>query len=356
MGPRQSAHDLIGDAHGAVVAVLGVGLHGLVGAHPDGVDVDAGPDHIHGIADPDPKWDPGQDGWYNAPPPSGVGDARWTANSLPDPATFPNGWYWLGEPSAADYTIGITPAAQRWAPDASTPSAPAWRSIFPYKPSVWPHVHYGPGGQVLTISRGVRFNLQFVEHMWMDWGKAMPQPFTWVFVAVVMDFPTPTYAHTLLDMGRDPREVGFPALTDTQAMTGDYAINDGEGYRNELLISRDHMSMTSEDAPPAGRILHAGFAAITRPRMFFGVFDSNTSLVGNYSRDGKWATRGAIGNTPGYQHRFNVMGRRKDHISSAYASHLVVFEARYWASALSVDQLNEQYDQLSSTWKFGEYA
>lgn len=315
-----------------------------------------GPTHIHAIADPDPKWDPAHDGWYNPPPPSGAGDARWTANSLPDPAAFRGGMYWLGEPSAADNTIGITAAAQQWNPDGSTPSAPPWRSIYPFKPSVWNHVHYGEGGRILTISRGVRFNLQFVEHMWLDFGADHHQPFTWAMVGIVMDFPYPSYTHTLLDMGRDPRAVGFPSISDTQAEVNDYVINDGGSYRNLLAVNRSQMLMATDNAPGAGHVLRTPFNPAPKPRMFFGVYNGDHSLVGNYSRDaGKLRTAGKLANTGAQHHRFYVMGRQKGRISQDAASHLVVFEIRYWSRALTAAELDEQYGQLSSTWKFGEY-
>jgi hypothetical protein len=311
-----------------------------------------GPGHIHAIPDPDPVWNPATSGWYYPPPSSGAGDARWTVNDLPDPSAYNQGYYWLGEPSSQDGTIGINPAARQWAPNGSTPSAPSWRSIYPYKPSVRQHVYYGPGGNMVTIDKGVRFNLHFIEHMWMDWGRAMPQPFTWVMVGIIMDYPTPGYSHTLLDSGRDPRAVGYPALNEYN-VPYDSVIRDNLNYRNLLATDPRVMWQASELNPTAGHRVGTPFNSVAKPRMFFGIFNGDSSWVGNYSPDGNHITKGRL--ATGKEHRFYTMGRQYGHIGINYASHLVVFEMRFWHHALTEANLAEQYGQLASTWKFTQY-
>jgi hypothetical protein len=50
-----------------------------------------------------------------------------------------------------------------------------------------------------------------------------------------------------------------------------------------------------------------------------------------------------------------VLGRKGGILARNWASHLVVFEMRCWFSALVEQQLDDQYDQLSSTYQFGNY-
>lgn len=314
-----------------------------------------GPAHIHAIADPDPKWNPATSGWYYPPPSSGAGDARWTVYDLPDPAGFNAGYYWLGDPSSADGTAGIPAACRQWAPNGSTPHAPSWRSIYPYKPSVREHVYYGAGGNQVTITRGVRFNLHFVEHMWMDIGASFPQPFTWVIVGIIMDMPTPGYTHTILDSGRDPRAVGYPYINEYN-VPYDSRINDNLNYRSMLAVDRNNMFMGTELVPSAGHRITVPFNSTAKPRMFFGVFNGANSYVGNYAPDsGRLIMKGKLANESYFQHRFFTLGRQNSYIGINHASHLVVFEMRLWHHALSGAQLEEQYGQLSSTWKFNQY-
>lgn len=307
--------------------------------------------HIHAIADPDPKWNPATSGWYDPKvvPSAGVGDGRWTVNSLPDPGS---GYYWLGEPSSSDGTVGITAGARQWGADPSTPGAPSWRSIFPYKPSVRNHVYYGSRGNVVTITKGVRFNLHFAEHMWMDFGHAVRMPFTWVMVGIIMDFPTAGYQHYLLDSGRDPRSVGYPSISDAD-VPYESRINDGLDYRNMMSIGINSQTIGSELSPGAGHRVSAPFNMVARPRMFFGVFNGANSYVGNYSNDGKHVSKGKL--ATGKDHRFYTLGRQHGYIGINHASHLVVFEMRVWHHALSLAELDSQYGQLASTWKFNQY-
>lgn len=309
-----------------------------------------GPDHIHAIPDPDPIWDPATSGWFIQPPASGVGDSWWSVDSLPDPAGFPNQFYWLGDPSSLDGTIGIAAACQQWAPSAPS-GGPSWRSIYPYKPSVRQHVYYGSDGSIQTVTKGVRFNIQFIEHMWADFGSLEGDPFTWVIVGIIMDFPSSGYVHSILDVGRNPISGGAPVLNENQ-LQGSHALAEDiqSPYRPGISVSateqRNWANWTHSQS------LITPFNHTTRPKMWFGVWNRGASKAGSYSTAGKYLKGGTL---PAVGTRYALLGRQAGVLSRNNASHVVLFEMRYWRSALTEQQLDEQYHQLSSTWKFGAY-
>jgi hypothetical protein len=229
--------------------------------------LDTPPDHIHSIADPDPVWNPATSGWYYPPPSSGVGDCRWTVQTLPDPSPYPGQYYWLGDPSSSDGTSGIEAGARQWAPDASTPGAPQWHSKFPYKPSVRAHVSYGPSGNLVTQSKGVRFNLQYIEHMWAAFSSLRSAPFTWVIVGIIMDFPTNGYTHTILDVGGDPNSYGAPGLG-VADLGIDHGLTDlGLDSPHRTLLQVNLNSQTQEANLSGSQAIVTPFNYAARPKM-----------------------------------------------------------------------------------------
>jgi hypothetical protein len=314
---------------------------------------DVPPDHIHSIADPDPIWNPETSGWYIQPPASGVGDARWTVQTLPDPSPYSGQYYWLGDPSSEDGTSGIEAGARQWAPDLSTPGAPSWRSKFPYKPSVRAHVNYGAGGNILTITKGVRFNLQYIEHMWADWGADKNAPFSWVIVGIIMDFPSAGYEHTIMDVGGDPNAYGGSGANINNLGT-DHGLTDlGVDTPSRAFIGVNANSQRQAGGLANGETIVSPFNYATRPKMWFGVWNGDASLSGSYSTAGQYLQAGAM---PALHQRHMVIGRRGGILSRNAASHIVIFEMRCWFSALVEEQLDDQYAQLSSTWQFGSYG
>lgn len=326
-----------------------------VSAHVVEIDSDVtliqGPTHIHAIPDPNPIWDPRTSGWFH-PPPNNFG-GRWTVDDLPDPSHYAQGWYWLGDPTAADGTAGIQPRAHQWAPNGSTPHAPSWHSHFPFKPSVRSHDSYLPGGSVVHHPRGVHFNSHFIEHMWADFGSAHRQPFTWVMAAIIVNYPSTHYTHHLLDAGRNPDSVGFPRISAEQC-NQTRAINDGLAYRTVLAVSPSVQSLSASQGttPPTVR---SRANAAQRPKMFFGVYNGVSSLTGAYDTGARYRQAGHISNSTLQQHRYYVLGRGRGVIGQNFASHILVFEIRYWRAALSTAQLDAEYAQLSSTYQFDRY-
>jgi hypothetical protein len=316
-----------------------------------------GPSDIHAIPDPNPIWNPDTGGWTYPPPAvsatpdtSGAGDVRWTVDSLPDPAGFPNGWYWLGDPTSQDGTANIAAACRQW-PPAVAGTGPTWNSFFPYKPSVNSHDSSIVGERIVHHPKGVHFNSAYVEHMWADFGGTQSQPFTFIVVATIMSDRSDGYRHRILDAGRNPDDVGFPRIPASPITNR--RIADNLSYRTLLSSSTDITQMTTKTG---GKLLQHRIAPGHHPRMFAGVFNGSSSEL--YVRDpfGTYVAVGAVDpNTGTTPHRFLVIGRENGWIGQGHASNLLVFEIRYWHHALTRVDLEAQYKQLSTTHQFDAY-
>lgn len=300
--------------------------------------------HIHWMPKPDPTDDPGGSSGRR------IWTSRWSVRSLPNPGDYGANFYWLGEPSSADGTANIQAGARQWAADSD--SGPAWQSMFPFKPSVVTLNHYLEGGVVVNHPKGVNLNSHFIEHMWMDWGGAHKQPFTWVIAACVTNWNA-GQRHYLLDSGRDPDKVGFPRLSSYDVNTP-RTIKDPEDYRTSLMIERSQVLMKTRPTP--GGLIRERTNAAMHPRMYVGVFNGSDSHVGVYGPHMERLRRGAVSTGPAFRHRYYVLGRANGLMSQRHAGSLLVFEIRYFNRALDSSELKEQYHQIAPTYNFHKYV
>ncbi len=308
-----------------------------------------GPGHIR-AEKAAPVWD--GSGYVNPPPPTRKPwAARWVVDDLPDPG---DGFYWLGDPSDADGTRNIGKAKRAWNPHDSTRGAPAWHSRYPFKPSVRAANHYLPGGRVVHHPKGVHFNPQYIEHMYMNWGSARPQPFTWVMAGMIVGWPGRHYRHYLLDAGGGPGSDRFPRLG-ADDLGRDRPVPDGLDYRTLLAMDDDHMIMTTKNRDKGQRILRARAYGSFAPRMFFGVFNGSKSVVGHFSPNGRHIRNGRVENSSKHYHRYYVLGRQQGIMSQDHASNMLLFEIRFWHFALDRQELDDQYQHLASTYHFNAY-
>lgn len=315
-----------------------------------------GPDHIHAIPDPNPVWDPRTSGWTFPPPlvtdgPHGAGELRWSVDTLPDPGGYSGGWYWLGS-DVGDVSghVGIN---QGWHTSPGSVGDVVWDSFYPFRPSVNSYDGYIPGERTIHHARGVHFNSHFIEHMWADFGAAQLQPFTWIVVATIMSDRFTGYTHHILDAGRDPDDVGFPHLSAADCSV-ERRINDGLGYRTALSAIGPTTGVLTRSGSPYLASLGSGGH---HPKMFVGIYDGADSKVGAYDPFSKVKSTGAVNGDAGVteSHRFPVLGRETDWISQNHSSNMMVFEIRYWHQALTDEDLDAQYAQLSSTHQFDSY-
>jgi hypothetical protein len=169
---------------------------------------------------------------------------------------------------------------------------------------------------------------------------------------MIAGYPERDYLHYILDAGRNPDRVGFPRLS-ADAVYADHTINDGLDYRSLIAYGHHGQYLTARNNMWTNRTVRARTVANYAPRMFFGVFDGSKSRVGAFQSRGLHVKSGAIDH--GAPHRYYVLGRSQGVIGQRHASHLLIFEIRFWRKALSQDQLEANFDQVSSTWQFHKY-
>jgi hypothetical protein len=271
---------------------------------------------------------------------------------IPDPDPV------LGNPSpggvAATYTWTVRDFdtyslpfnLKAWKPRGGT--GPQWKSSTAFAPEVKAVVHYGSNGRYHTYTRGVHFDADQVQHMWMDWGSNLSQPFTVLVCGILHHYPYRTYGHYVLDAGKPTSS----SLADGE----DHQINDGLGYRSLMLYQRASAILATHDgydAVRSGKHVISRNNLVARPKVMFGVFNGANSRIGAYDIKDKFTTKGAIDTKT---HRYFVMGRRTDRISDNLGAHMTVFEIRMFTSALSLTQIRAHYGQLAATWKFNKYS
>jgi hypothetical protein len=312
---------------------------------PSTVTVLEGAKHIHAIADPNPVWNPATSGWTHLPKTHWA--ARWSVNDLPDPSAYSAGYYWLGDPSGYDGTSNIQSGARQWNAEAST-SAPPWRSHYPFKPSVTVVNHYLQGGGIVHHPKGVNFNSHFIEHMWTDLLADRQQPFSWVIAGTIASWPTPKYVHTILDSGVSPASKGID-LSAADCNTPRY-INETDSFRTRMAVARDELYIGAGYGTAS--TMRANVPTPSTPCMFFGIYAGANSYCGVYRPGSTVSRKGHIGSTGA---KNLILGRAQGWLAQSKASHLLLFELRFFSVALSTTQLEDQYDQLSSTHQFDAY-
>jgi len=285
------------------------------------IALSVGPGGIEMIPDPDPVVNPVN------PYPGGVTPAYvWTVKDLTPPRS-------------SSYHLGL------WKPHGGT--GPQWKSTTEYAPRVIKTVLYGANDQYHTYSAGVHFDATEVQHMWMDYGSNLAQPFTVVITAIIHYYPTRTYGHYLLDAGK-PTPGGL-------ADGLDHTISEGMSYRSLMLYQYKTAVLathTGKDAVKNGNHVLARSDFAPRPKMFFGIFNGSASYIGAWDLRNRHIKRGTVDN---HTHRYFLMGRRQNHVSDNLGAHMTVFEVRFYTQALGTVALNATFNQLAATWKFNKY-
>ncbi len=280
-----------------------------------------GPGQIEMIPDPDPIMT------VTNPHPGGVAPAyAWTVKDLTPPGSVP-------------YHLGA------WKPHGGT--GPQWKSTGEYSPRVVRTVLYGANDQFHTYTAGVHFDATEVQHMWMDYGTSLSQPFTVVITAIIHYYPTRTYGHYLLDAGK--------ATPAGMADGLDHTFSEGMSYRSLMLYQYRTAVMathTGADAVKNGKHVITRSDFVARPKMFFGIFNGTSSYIGAWDLRNRHIKKGSV---DVHTHRYFLMGRRQNHVSDNLGAHMTVFEVRFYTQALGTTALNATFNQLAATWKFNKY-
>lgn len=254
-------------------------------------------------------------------------------------------WVWR----AAD--LSLTSDLSKW-PEHD--GGPSWYSKGRYRPEVRNHTVFGKNGKYHTHSRTVYFNYRDCAHMWIDLGKNFSKDFTWVFCGIILDYPTARYGHYILDKGYNT-----PAVSPLPKTEAGAKILGDSGYRAAMLYQRNSSlqgSHTGNDLAKNGKHIRIQNNYNPSPRMMYSIWNNgasdNRGSLGTYGRRYKKAKGGTIDSKT--MRRF-VTGRRFNKVSTALASHMVLFEIRFFPRALSASELHRQYTNMASRYKFDKY-
>lgn len=264
---------------------------------------------------------------------------------LPDPPPLPPKKPSLPDPVQYRWLSKDQPLNDQWI--ESWPAhggGPAWKSLFPFRPKLKAHIHYGAKGKKYTHSNAVFFNPAYVEHMWLDMGHALVQPYTWIFAVIILGYPAGDYRQYLLDAGKAQK-----TSTISKVRKG-YNVNDGLSYRNTLIADRKQLIVGTSNSGPVTRAPHT---YAPRPRVFAGVYDGDSSYSAVMDEKSAKIVKGRVSST---KPRYFVSGRKQNRIDTDDAAHFMIFEIRLIENAaLTPAELRKHYKQLASTYKFNSY-
>lgn len=255
------------------------------------------------------------------------------------------GWVWY----ASD--LNKTTKLTKWKEHSGGPS---WVSKNGYEPTVTDRIFFGKDGKYRTQSRVVYFDYRNVEHMWIDLGKTFKGDFTWIFCGIILNYPTARYGHYILDYGYNTPKVSPLPGTEASAK-----ILGGGPYRAAMLYQRNSTlqgSHTGNDLAASGKHVRIPNNYHPSPRMMFSIWNNgsgdNKGTIGTMGRRYRQMKRGTIDNK---SFRRFVTGRRYNKVSKALASHMVLFEIRFFPRALTLTELERQYRNMASRYKFDRY-
>jgi hypothetical protein len=256
-------------------------------------------------------------------------------------------WVWY----ASD--LAVTGSLSKWREHSG---GPAWISKNGYQPEVRNHVVFGKKGKYHTQSKVVYFDYRHCEHMWIDLGKNFSKDFTWIFCGIILNYPTARYGHYILDHGYNTPKVNPLPRTESAAKI----LGDGS-YRAAMLYQRNSSlqgSHIGNDLAKSGKHIRIQNNYHPSPRMMYSIWNKengaydNRGSLGTYGRRFKKTKGGTIDHKT---FRRFVTGRRFNKVSTALASHMVLFEIRFFPRALNATELQRQYTNLASRYKFDKY-
>lgn len=278
-----------------------------------------GPGHIRHRADPDPADPDNDDPWGKLVEPT----YYWTMRDLAPPEDE-NG-----------YSMNEWPEHD---------GGPSWFSEWDYRPTVAGRNAYGKKSSVHTWTTAVHFNPSTADHMWTDLGY-QAQPFTWIFAGIINSYPTRTYGHYILDAGKEPPY--------HWAARDDHYYNEGLPHRTLMLYQRSSALLFTDMVVEGGQYVRVPHNYVPRPRVMYGVFASDHSLVGWRDPAQHMYKYGKVSDKAG---RYFISGRRNNNVSDNLASHITLFEIRFFSQKLTLEEIGRHYKQLAGTYKFSMYG
>ena len=267
-----------------------------------------GPTRIRVISDPDPDIEPVPVAFTY----------RWVASDLALTGDFMNSW----------------PARS---------GGPSWNSVFPYRPKLRAHQHYGAGPRRHTYSNMVFFNPDFAEHMWLDLGVTIPQPYSWVFIGIILSNPNARYQHWLLDAGK---------ATPVFAIGTDNAVDDKLSTRSALVVDRKSALISTSTKIERSPYVRSRHDYAPRPKMFAGVYNGASSYVAAMDNHSRQIAKGKVAPA---SIRYLLTGRPQSRVSEQVSADMALLEIRLYSRALTKEQLAVIYTQQAATYRFNNY-
>ncbi len=223
---------------------------------------------------------------------------------------------------------------------------PKWRSAGAYRPNVRKRrFRQRQGKGYVTWDKSVYFDYDDINHMWIDLGSALPQPYSVIMMGMIHSYPSATYGHYLLDAGK---------ASPQKDVNKDWSIPDGNlSYRSAMLFQQSSALIGTHTLNDLTYGKHVRVKHNYRPvpRMFYGVFDGAHSHVGSFDPKNSYYASGPTNN---HAVRYLVMGRRQEHLSDNLSSHMSIVEIRIFDDALTRNQLRKQYRQLAGKYKLNQ--
>lgn len=282
-------------------------------------------------------------------PSGGLGDHHWEVATL----TTPTGY---------GYSLNS------WADSVAL--GPSWTSAALCQPQVAPYEHHNLDGTVYEAPTAVHFSHHYCEHMWLDMGDGnYALPFTWVIVAAIYTHQSRNHNHYILDSGRATTRYDQLDLNKPRQFNNDINLpgsNEGLTYRTVLAAERN---WTAGGVGSENRWLRSERPNKVMPRMYFGIYTNTVrgSYIGSYGHHSRRVKRGTMVNsavssgtrsvtdTDVDAHQYYLMGRRNGFLGPSFATKMSVFELRFWASALTLTQIESQYKHLSTKYNFRNF-
>ena len=222
---------------------------------------------------------------------------------------------------------------------AATGGGPSWSSGAPFRPTVSSIVV----NSELTYSKALVFWNDFVEHMWLNLGGSIAQPYTWQITAI-LNGTSDTLPQNMLDSGGPTVTAGYTA---------------GQRVRNVNTSVADGSNTHLMKVKPTQAELWAGnnffvsAPATRRACVYTACFNGVDSFFRIRGKNYRYSGRGHPGSNPTEK---VLLGRRTGILDDNYASHMAVLEVRFYNQALTENQLEYNIEPgLFATYNFAKW-
>lgn len=263
--------------------------------------------------------------------------------NFPSPYNNTSGQMWQWDTTS----LGAVPySVSDWSPNFGSAH---WLSSGSYRPraKVRKDIVYSRENHQLedkTTAKALHFRNKNVDHMWLDLGAA----YSTLTVMIVARVDSDTdEGHYLLDAGK-------ASPSKDLSVDDEYNIDDGVNYRAAIIVKNNHIFATTVDdqKDKAGKTLRIPREGRSTLRLYYAVFNGNNSVLGARTFDEKHEDKGELSAA---NIRYLVLGRKRNKISTDHACNAAIYDVRIFDTALSDNQLRQQWRQIKKMYDIGAY-